>query len=154
MKNALPSKSTITVSAYIQAFQLWFHLFFLFSFSLLFLNELAKVISNFFPIAALTISDQDRSYVVYMPCVFKPCPWEVNSNGGLKRQHLKSSSSPTKNIISALMQNLWIPHLAGLWLTMRGFHSWSHMTLGSRGKTKVIISLLSECLWPLNLTGW
>ena len=32
-----------------------------------------------------------------MPCAFKPCPLEINNNGGLKREHLESSPSATKN---------------------------------------------------------
>ena len=48
-----------------------------------------------------------------MPCAFKPCPLEINSNGGLKRQHLESSSSATERIISPLPQRIWPPNLAG-----------------------------------------
>ena len=60
-----------------------------------------------------------------MPCAFKPCPLEINSNNGLKREHLESSSSTTKNIISSLPQCAWLPDLAGLWLTMRGSHQYA-----------------------------
>ena len=40
-----------------------------------------------------------------MPCAFNPCPLEINtncrlnSNNGLKREHLEFSFSATKNII-------------------------------------------------------
>ena len=45
-----------------------------------FLDGLAKVIFNFFPFVALNACDQDRSYKYDMPCAFKPCSLEINSN--------------------------------------------------------------------------
>ena len=61
-----------------------------------------------------------------MPCVFNPFPLEINSNGGLKWEHLEFSSSVTKIIIiiSLLPQCL---------LTMRGSHPLNHLTFWSRG---------------------
>ena len=79
--------------------------------------------SNFSPIAAWSACDQNWSYEYDMPCAFKPCPLEINSNGGLKRGHVESCSSTTKNIKSPLPQCLWPSNLAGWWLTMRGSHS-------------------------------
>ena len=51
-----------------------------------------------------------------------PCALEMNSNGGLRRGHVESWPSTTKNIVSPLPQCLWPPNLAGWWLTMRGSH--------------------------------
>ena len=47
------------------------------------------------------------------------CTLEINSNGGSKRGHIESCLSITTNIISPLSQCLWLPNLAGWWLTMR-----------------------------------
>ena len=46
-----------------------------------------------------------------MPCYFNLCSLEINSNGGLKRNHLEFSSSATKNIISPLPRCLWLTKL-------------------------------------------
>ena len=56
-----------------------------------------------------------------MSCTFKPCPVEINGDGGLKREHLEFSSSATKSM-SLLSQDLWLPNLTGGWLTMSGTH--------------------------------
>ena len=75
--------------------------FFLFSsFLALFLDRLAKVIFNFFSDCSFKrVWHQDRSYWYDMPFASKPCSLEINSNRGLKREHLESSSSTSKNII-------------------------------------------------------
>ena len=52
-----------------------------------------------------------------------PCVLEINSNGGLKWEHVESWPSTTKKIISPLPQCLWQPNLAESWLTMRGSHT-------------------------------
>ena len=44
-------------------------------------------------------------------------------------EHVESCTSITKNIISPLPQCLWLPNLVGWWLTMRGSHILSYMTL-------------------------
>ena len=69
-----------------------------------------------------------------MPCVFKSCPFETNSNGGFKQEHVESCSSTTKNIVSPLPQCVWPPNLAGWLVIMRGSSPQSHMTLWSRGR--------------------
>ena len=68
--------------------------------------------------------DQDRNYWYSMRRAFKPSLSEIssNSNGGLKREHLESCFSDTKDI-SPLSQCLWLPNFLGLWLNMRGYLS-------------------------------
>ena len=96
--------------------------FFSFFFSLQrFWIDWQRLISNVSPIAALSTSDQDRSYLYDMTCVFRLCYVEINSNGRLKREHLESSSSATENIFP-LPHCLWTLNLAGWWLTMSGSH--------------------------------
>ena len=103
-----------------KALQSSFQFFYSFSFSSLLLDEMEKVIFKLFPNAALSTCDQDRS-CYYMSCTFKPCPVEINSDDGLKWEHLEFSSSVTKSM-SLLSQDLWSPNLTGGWLTMSGSH--------------------------------
>ena len=72
---------------------------------------------------------------------------KINSNGGLKQQHVESSSSTTKNIVYSLPQYLWPQNLRRWWLTMI---KWSfRMTW----QTKIITSPLPECILPPSLIG-
>ena len=48
-----------------------------------------------------------------MPCAFKPCPLEINSNSRWKGRHMESCSLTTKNITSPLPQCPWPPNLQG-----------------------------------------
>ena len=68
-----------------------------------------------------------------MPCAFNPCPLEINSNGGLKREHLESSSSGTKNM-SQLPQCL-------------GHQTWQGGDL-PRG------ALINKIRWPFHHEVW
>ena len=106
------------------------HLFFsLPLFCQCFWTDWQNVFSNFCPIAALTVCDQDRSQQYDMSCAFNPCLLQINSNGRLKQEHLEFSSSATKNIIFPLPQCRWLPNLAGWWLTKKGYHPLNYMTL-------------------------
>ena len=100
-----------------------------------------------------------------MLCVFKQCSLDVNSNNWLKQEHLKSSSSATKNIIASLSQYQWPPNLSGCWLTTRGSHSnsctslWSCNFLKSPDKLKTFYlhyqSACSHQTWQdFNLLWW
>ena len=54
-----------------------------------FWTDWQKIFSNFCPITALSVCDQDGCWQNDMPCVFNSCQLEICSNGGLKGQHLK-----------------------------------------------------------------
>ena len=99
------------------------------------MDGLAKVISTFLSNCCFECVWPGSELIYDMPCGFNPCPLEINSNGGLKREHLEFSSSATKNI-SPLPQSQWPPNLAGWWLTMRGSHPLNHATPWSRGLPK------------------
>ena len=75
------------------------------------LDGLAEEFLNICPVAALGACDQNRSQQYDMPCYFNLCSLEINSNGGLKQNHLEFSSSATKNIISPLPRCLWLTKL-------------------------------------------
>ena len=52
---------------------------------------------------------------IVSPSLDKPanyCALEINKNDGLKRGHVESCPSTTKNIISPLLQSLWTPNFA------------------------------------------
>ena len=66
-----------------------------------------------------------------MLSTFKSCLLEINSNDGLKWDHLESFSSTTKNK-GPLQQYLYPPNLAWWCLTIRDFHQSTHVTLWSR----------------------
>ena len=74
-----------------------------------FWTDWQSLFSNFSPIAALSACGQDQSYEFDMSCAFKSCPLEINSNGGLKQEHLESIFSATKHIILSLPQCIWPP---------------------------------------------
>ena len=61
---------------------------------------------------------------------------EINSNGD-SSENVESCSSTIRSIISPLPQCLWPPNLAVWWITMRSSHPWSHMTLWSRGRSRL-----------------
>ena len=67
-------------------------MFFSFSFSVVVLDGLVKVIFKLFSNCWFKHVCQDRSYQYDMPCTFEPCPLDKISNGRLKRKHLESSS--------------------------------------------------------------
>ena len=96
---------------------------------------LQKLFSNFCLIAALSTCDL-IGVINDMSSDLKPCLLEINSNGELKREHLESSSSATKNI-SPLPQCLWPPNLAGFWHTMTGSNPENHMAFGSHGLARL-----------------
>ena len=50
-----------------------------------------------------------------MPCAFKPCALEINSDGGIKWGYVETCSRITKNK-SPLQQCLWPPNLERWWL--------------------------------------
>ena len=66
-----------------------------------------------FHIAVLSACDQDHSHSNDMPCAFRPWSLGINTNGRLKQEHLRSSSSYTKNIISSIPQCIWPQNLVG-----------------------------------------
>ena len=71
-----------------------FTVLFSFSFSSVLLDGLIKLFVYFLSISALGTCDQD------MPCAFKPCALEVNSNGRFMREDVESTN---KNIFNTTM---------------------------------------------------
>ena len=69
--------------------------FYFFCFSSVFLDGLTIYIYAFSRISALGVCDQYRTYYHEMPCTFKPCPLEKNSNGGFKRERVEPCTSTT-----------------------------------------------------------
>ena len=63
--------------------------------------------------AVLSACDQDHSHSNDMPCAFRPWSLGINTNGRLKQEHLRSSSSCSKNIISSIPQSIWPQTLVG-----------------------------------------
>ena len=103
-----------------------------------------KLFLNFCLIVALSTYDQDQSYKYDMLCAFNPSPIEINSNGGLKWEHLESSLQQLKSLyLDYHTQCLLLPKLTGWWLTMRGSHPknnttlWSRSVVRSHGKLKL-----------------
>ena len=82
----------------------------------------AKSFAFLFLLFLLRACDQNWNHWYGMLCAFKLCSIEINSNGSLKRGHVESCPSTTKNIISPLPQCLWPSNLAGWWLTMTASH--------------------------------
>ena len=101
-----------------------------FAFAFFFSLLSSTVLDVFSPIATLSACEQDRSYD--MPYAFKPCPLGINSNGELKRKHLESFSSTTKNISSLPMTT----KLGRVVINMSGSHPQGHMTLWLHGLSK------------------
>ena len=94
-----------------------------------------------------------------MPCAFKPCTLEINSNGEFKREHVESYSLTTKKHISTTAMPM---------ATKRGRVATDHEGLPPMKshyplitwfceitwQTETLISLLSLCLWPPNFRWW
>ena len=53
-------------------------------------GRLLNFITPFVPVC-----NQYRTYYNEVPCAFKPCPLEKNSNGGFKREHVEPCTSTT-----------------------------------------------------------
>ena len=73
-------------------------IFFSSFFSAAFLGKLAKVNFKFFSNYCFKRVWPGSGYWYDMLCAFKPCPLEIKSNSGLRREHLESSSSATENV--------------------------------------------------------
>ena len=111
-----------------------------FSFQSLFLDGLAKV----FGVTKIgsPLLDKRANYCVYdlKFCMCKhdmPCALKINSNGGLKRGHVESCLSTTKDLISPLPQCLWPPNLAGWCLVMRSSYPKNRMTFWPCGYARL-----------------
>ena len=63
--------------------------------------------------------NQDRKYYDDMLCAFISSALEINSNGGLKWEHVESCPSATENVF-LLTQCLWPLNFVWWWSTMRG----------------------------------
>ena len=80
------------------------------------------------------------SYVGYFP---KFSVWQHDMPYALKitvmadlREHVKSCSSTTTNVIFSLLQLTWPPNLAEWWLILRVSHPSRQMTLQKRGHVR------------------
>ena len=81
------------------------------------------------------------------------CASEIKSNGWFNQRYLASCPSTRNNIISQLLQCLWLPHL-------KGSNPLNHMTLArahvlarSRDKLKTLHLQCQSASLP-NLLGW
>ena len=118
--------------------------FFYFYLSSVFLDGLARGIFKYLSSFCFECVWPGSQIIIWYTVCFQPIFLEINSNGGLKQEHLEFSSSATKNI-SRLVQCLWPPNLAGWWFTMRDSHTSNRMTLWLSGldnsTTKVAVTI-------------
>ena len=91
------------------------------------------------------------------------CALEVNSDDGIKQEHIESCPSTTTNFLTSLALVPWSPNKARWWTSVRGWHPKSHITtysswsMWSREVTRLIKNIKSpllKCLLSTNLSGW